>query len=280
MHAAPTQPRGCVRARPLTGDVLPLLLFAQNANLKPATPRRVQPLGGGQAGGRLSGALGLPPPPPPLPGEVFLWGHHADSSFGVASAAGKRLRFDAGKTPPDRSALLPSALSRSEGLDVATISLGTLHGALLSRDGQVFTWGRSDHGRLGHGSQHHVAAPARVDALSDTHVVQVACSNLQTMAVTEDGQLLVWGCGAGPAGSAACCLIPHRRACCPFDTARARARAQGDVAVRRFRAQRIQNAVGAARGARAAAGCCGAASCVWPVAQRACCCRRSRVHLG
>lgn len=153
----------------------------------------MQPLGGGQVGGRVSGALGLPPPPPPPPGEVFLWGHHADSSFGVASAWGQRLRFDTSRGPAERAALLPSALPRSDGLDVAMVSLGSMHGALLSRDGQVFTWGRSDHGRLGHGSQHHVAAPALLESLAGTRVLQLACSDTQTAAVTDDGTLLVWG---------------------------------------------------------------------------------------
>ena len=187
------QPRGAGRAfaAATTRHALKSPALAQGTSAKASTPRRVLPLGGGQAAGRLSGALGLPPPPP-LPGEVFIWGHHADMSFGVANS--KRLRADMSKGLADRTLHPPSALPRSEGLDVATVSLGALHGALLSRDGHVFTWGRSERGRLGHGSQHHVAAPTRVETLASTRVTQVACCEHQTMAVTDDGQLLVWGC--------------------------------------------------------------------------------------
>ena len=141
----------------------------------------------------MSGALGLLPPPPPLPGEVYVWGQLA----GVFSAAGggRRLHPDAGRSHAvERSAFWPSALPRSDCLDVTAVSLGTLHGALLSRAGELFTWGRSDDGRLGHGAQHHASTPTRIDALLGVCVAQVACGDMQTAAVTEDGQLLVWGC--------------------------------------------------------------------------------------
>lgn len=149
----------------------------------------MQPLGGGQAAGRLSGALGLPPPPPPLPGEVHLWGRHTDGELACTAAQAHLGQ----RAPGEVAALSPSVLPRSKGLDVAAVSLGALHGALLSRAGQVFTWGTADHGRLGHGSQHHIAAPLRVEALAGMRATQVACGDMQTAAVTEDGQLFVWG---------------------------------------------------------------------------------------
>ena len=67
--------------------------------------------------------------------------------------------------------------------------------------------GRNVHGQLGLGEEIEAAhVLTAVEALQREHVVQLACGNNHSLAVTLDGRVLAWGCGAGyqlgPAGSA------------------------------------------------------------------------------
>ena len=49
--------------------------------------------------------------------------------------------------------LLPIVLRRADALDVADVSFSASHGALLSSDGGLFTWGAASRcGELGHSS--------------------------------------------------------------------------------------------------------------------------------
>jgi RCC1 and BTB domain-containing protein len=49
----------------------------------------------------------------------------------------------------------------------------------------VYTWGNSDHGKLGNGSDRRVSVPQRVEKLKDYRVVRVASYNEHTAALVE-----------------------------------------------------------------------------------------------
>ena len=82
------------------------------------------------------------------------------------------------------------------GLPVASVCCGGQHAAVLTRDGDVYTWGRGGFGRLGHGDVRSLKAPRLVrGGLAGVVCAQVACGFAYTAAVSRDGALYTWGAG-------------------------------------------------------------------------------------
>ncbi|GER49526.1 regulator of chromosome condensation family protein [Striga asiatica] len=121
------------------------------------------------------------------PGEVFIWGE------GVADCLTRpNLRAT--------NALLPKALESSVVLDVQKIACGHRHAVLVTRQGDVFSWGEEDGGRLGHGVESDFSQPRLVQALGGKPVESIACGQRHTCAVTLSGDLYMWGDGSTPDG--------------------------------------------------------------------------------
>jgi len=79
---------------------------------------------------------------------------------------------------------------------ISSISCGLQHGALVADGGQLYTWGRSKEGQLGHGAYSaDLKTPQLVTSLIEKglRVSVVACGKLHTVAVTTGGQLYAWG---------------------------------------------------------------------------------------
>jgi alpha-tubulin suppressor-like RCC1 family protein len=57
----------------------------------------------------------------------------------------------------------------------------------------VYTFGRNDYGQLGHNDSIDRKVPQHVEALSDQHVVSVACGQYHTMVVTATGKAFAFG---------------------------------------------------------------------------------------
>jgi alpha-tubulin suppressor-like RCC1 family protein len=55
---------------------------------------------------------------------------------------------------------------------------------------QVWTWGKGDYFRLGHGTDQHVRKPTLVEGLRGKKIVHVAVGALHCLAVCDTGQ--VW----------------------------------------------------------------------------------------
>jgi alpha-tubulin suppressor-like RCC1 family protein len=70
------------------------------------------------------------------------------------------------------------------GKVVRQFSCGEFHCAAVTDNGALFTWGRGQHGRLGHGLSEDEPAPRLVEALLGTTVVQVACGEFHTVCST------------------------------------------------------------------------------------------------
>ncbi|MBA0587700.1 hypothetical protein Gorai_000823 [Gossypium raimondii] len=90
---------------------------------------------------------------------------------------------------------LPKALESAVVLDVQNIACGGRHAALVTKQGEVFSWGEESGGQLGHGVDTDVLHPKLIDALSNTSIELVACGEYHTCAVTLSGDLYTWGDG-------------------------------------------------------------------------------------
>ncbi|GAB4850889.1 hypothetical protein Ancab_030190 [Ancistrocladus abbreviatus] len=125
-------------------------------------------------------------------GDVYVWGELW--SDGVS--------FDGtvGPFSPKIDVLTPKPLESNVVLDVHQIVCGIRHIALVTRQGEVFTWGEESGGRLGHGIERDFGRPHLVEFLAVTNVDFVSCGEYHTSAVSTSGDLYTWGDGTHNAG--------------------------------------------------------------------------------
>ena len=64
---------------------------------------------------------------------------------------------------------------------------------IISDDGKVLSWGYGRHGQLGHSSILNQKIPVVIKALSDEHVVYIACGGSSSAAVTGKARLDFFG---------------------------------------------------------------------------------------
>ncbi|KAK8282271.1 hypothetical protein V6Z11_D08G015600 [Gossypium hirsutum] len=122
-------------------------------------------------------------------GDVFIWGEGTGDGVlggGLDKVGSCGIKMDS---------LLPKALESAVVLDVQNIACGGRHAALVTKQGEVFSWGEESGGRLGHGVDSDVLQPKLIDALSNTNIELVACGEYHTCAVTLSGDLYTWGDG-------------------------------------------------------------------------------------
>lgn len=128
-------------------------------------------------------------------GDVYIWGEViCDNLIKVGPEK------NASTVSTRADVLLPRPLESNVVLDVHHIACGVRHAALVTRQGEVFTWGEESGGRLGHGVGKDVSHPRLVESLSFSSVDFVACGEFHTCAVTMAGELYTWGDGTHNAG--------------------------------------------------------------------------------
>ncbi|RRT78733.1 hypothetical protein B296_00026680 [Ensete ventricosum] len=128
-------------------------------------------------------------------GDVFIWGEGIGD--GVLGGGLQRVGISS-TTKIDAS--LPKALESAVVLDVHNLACGSGHAVLVTKQGEVFSWGEESGGRLGHGNDADVSQPKLIDALSGMNVELVACGEYHTCAVTLSGDLYTWGDGVHSSG--------------------------------------------------------------------------------
>ncbi|XP_010539723.1 PREDICTED: uncharacterized protein LOC104813703 isoform X2 [Tarenaya hassleriana] len=129
-------------------------------------------------------------------GDVYIWGEVICDNV-VKVGIDKNTSYVTTRT----DVLVPKPLESNVVLDVHHIACGVRHAALVTRQGEAFTWGEESGGRLGHGVGKDVSHPRLVESLAATTTVEfVACGEFHTCAVTLSGELYTWGDGAHNAG--------------------------------------------------------------------------------
>ncbi|CAM6104930.1 unnamed protein product [Calypogeia fissa] len=123
-------------------------------------------------------------------GDVFLWGQGMGDGY-LGGGVHKIGCMTDGKV----DALVPKALDSAVVLDVQNIACGGKHAALVTKQGEVFTWGEESGGRLGHGVDCDVPHPKLVEALATINTEFVSCGEFHSCAVSLAGDLYTWGDG-------------------------------------------------------------------------------------
>eukprot|EP00897_Mesotaenium_endlicherianum_P008172 jgi/Mesen1/7383/ME000382S06587 len=112
-------------------------------------------------------------------GEVWAWGLNEYGQLGT------------GDTQP---CSLPELVPELSGLGVVDVAAGGWHSMALTASGEVWAWGRGEHGRLGFGDdKSSKVVPHRVELLLHEHVIQVSCGGTHSVALTKDGRLYTFG---------------------------------------------------------------------------------------
>ncbi|XP_030381589.1 probable E3 ubiquitin-protein ligase HERC2 [Scaptodrosophila lebanonensis] len=111
-------------------------------------------------------------------GAVFSWG---DGDFGKLGRGGSE------------GSATPHEIERLTGIGVIQIECGAQFSLALTRAGEVWTWGKGDYYRLGHGGDQHVRKPQPIAGLRGRRVIHVAVGALHCLAVTDAGQVFAWG---------------------------------------------------------------------------------------
>ncbi|XP_043691587.1 PH, RCC1 and FYVE domains-containing protein 1-like isoform X2 [Telopea speciosissima] len=128
-------------------------------------------------------------------GDVFLWGE--GTGDGVLGGGTQRVGSSTGLK---LDSFVPKALESAVVLDVQNLACGGRHAALVTKQGEIFSWGEESGGRLGHAVDSDVSHPKLIDALSNTNIELVACGEHHTCAVTLSGDLYTWGAGTYNSG--------------------------------------------------------------------------------
>ncbi|KAL4227433.1 putative E3 ubiquitin-protein ligase herc1 [Mactra antiquata] len=115
-------------------------------------------------------------------GEVYSWG---DGDFG---------KLGHGNNTTQK---FPKLISGLSGIVVVQVSAGFRHSAAVTNDGELYTWGEGDYGRLGHGDSSSKNLPTKVKDLSP--VCHVACGSSHTVVLSRDCKTL-WSFGSGDSG--------------------------------------------------------------------------------
>ncbi|XP_052100156.1 probable E3 ubiquitin-protein ligase HERC1 isoform X2 [Mytilus californianus] len=116
-------------------------------------------------------------------GDVFSWGDGDYGKLGHGTSSTQ-------KSPKVIQGLL-------SGKVVKCISAGYRHSAAVTEEGELYTWGEGDYGRLGHGDSNSKNFPTKVQDIGP--VGQVTCGSSHTLAVSQDGKH-VWSFGGGDNG--------------------------------------------------------------------------------
>ncbi|AAF22914.1 putative regulator of chromosome condensation; 48393-44372 [Arabidopsis thaliana] len=140
-------------------------------------------------------------------GDVFVWGESI--SDGVLSGTGNSLN----STTED--ALLPKALESTIVLDAQNIACGKCHAVLVTKQGEIFSWGEGKGGKLGHGLETDAQKPKFISSVRGLGFKSLACGDFHTCAITQSGDLYSWGDGTHNVdllghGNESSCWIPKR----------------------------------------------------------------------
>eukprot|EP00891_Asterochloris_glomerata_P007758 jgi/Astpho2/7758/Aster-07597 len=110
---------------------------------------------------------------------VVSWGRGEDGQLGHGDAEDRA-------KPQEVQAL------RNKG--ISSVHCGAEYSvAVCRREKQVYSWGWGDFGRLGHGDCSDVFLPQPIKAISGIEIVEVACGDTHTVAISAEGRLYSFG---------------------------------------------------------------------------------------
>jgi len=120
-------------------------------------------------------------------GRVLSFGTSQYGQLGHGYSAGKQLS----------DVLRPQYIQALSNVRCTCVSAGELHSAVVTSDGDVYSWGDGFCGQLGLGDKRPQLLPCQVTkgGLEDECVLSVTCGNRHTLCITEEGEIFSFGLG-------------------------------------------------------------------------------------
>lgn len=115
-------------------------------------------------------------------GEVYTWGSNRSGQLGLG---------EVGSAPM----ATPTRVTALQGKIVKRISCGVEFTIIITNKLSVFSWGKGTSGQLGHGNKESIPLPKLISALDGKEIVKISCGFHHTAALTEYGQLYMFGEG-------------------------------------------------------------------------------------
>ena len=115
-------------------------------------------------------------------GQAFAWGSNSNGRL-----LGQR---DGGNY------FTPIEIEYLRGKKIIQIAGGIAHTVALTAEGQVFAWGNNDYSQLGLEDSGHKGnhfTPTEIVALRGKKIIQIAVEGLNTVALTNEGEVFAWG---------------------------------------------------------------------------------------
>ncbi|KAF7997404.1 hypothetical protein HCN44_005975 [Aphidius gifuensis] len=112
-------------------------------------------------------------------GEVYGWGQNTCGQVGTGISTNQN-------TPRK----INSSLT---GKKIVHIFCGQTSSMAVTKCGEVYAWGNNSVGQLGIGTYINQLNPMKVSGLTGTVIVRVVCGYSHTMALSDEGDLYVWG---------------------------------------------------------------------------------------
>ena len=78
--------------------------------------------------------------------------------------------------------------------EITTISAGSKHAAVITKNGDLYTWGDGENGQLGNGANDDSNLPVK----AFENAVQVASGSNQSIAIQKDSAVWAWGDNTPP----------------------------------------------------------------------------------
>ena len=77
----------------------------------------------------------------------------------------------------------------------ATSLACTNHTLAVDNNGKVWSWGKGENGKLGHGDDADRHKPEMIQGFAGVEIVKVACGESHSLALDKDGRCYAWGWG-------------------------------------------------------------------------------------
>ncbi|CAL1539924.1 unnamed protein product [Lymnaea stagnalis] len=118
-------------------------------------------------------------------GQVYIWGHKKACGNSITSSSEGSAAMG-----------IPSHVSYFTEVKVSGVACGHNYTYVWTSEGRVYSWGRGQHGVLGHGSDRDILSPTKLEQLSEFIVVAVDAGYSHCGTVTQCGLLFVSGKGS------------------------------------------------------------------------------------